>query len=488
MRKVLIFAFMLTLVFTATVLGQDTIWTRIYGFGDDSELGLCGNVCSDGGYIAGGISYYFPGLSGEFWLVRTDANGDTIWTRNYGGGRWQEAHYVIQTADGGFAVCGGTNVAVGDYDLYVVKTDSLGDTLWTQSYGASAQQDDGQAIIQTSDGGYLAVGSGWNGILSDLMMVRLNGGGDILWTKFYGATYSSDYGYGVVETPDSGFAVTGNYDSGGASNLWLLRTNANGDTLWTRKFDFNNYWDVGNQIVMTSDGGFAIGGRTFLNSSVYRILALRTDSLGNEIWHSQFAGLGLAFGESIDKTSDGGFVVAGGTRADLVGSLDYYIVRVDSMGDSLWAATYDYDGLTGDSEDCYEVKVDADGNIMAFGYADISPSGSDTWYWVLKILDDALVDIDDPDHHVPTDYYLKQNYPNPFNASTIIEYSLPENAYVTLDIYDILGRHVVTLVNGNQTAGRYQVVWDAGRSASGVYFCRIQANDYIGHSSMLLVK
>jgi hypothetical protein len=137
---------------------------------------------------------------------------------------------------------------------------------------------------------------------------------------------------------------------------------------------------------MTPGGDFAIGGRTW-NGTYPQLLALRTDSLGTVLWSQEFGTAADEFAESIDITPDGGFVIGGGAGPY---PFDYYIVRVSSNGDSLWAATYDFDGLPGDSEDCYEVRVDADGNIMAFGYADVSSSGYDSDYWMIKIQDNAL--------------------------------------------------------------------------------------------------
>lgn len=380
--------FLLVAVLLAQASAQDVVFSRTYGFASSSELGLCGNITSDGGYVIGGVSYHFTGLNGQFWLVRTDSNGDTLWTRDYGADRWQEAHYVIQTSDGGFALCGGTNVAVGDDDMWIVKTDALGEPMWTAQFGAVGQDDDGWAITQTSDDGYLAVGHIKVGGNTQLFMVRLDANGDSLWTKTYGGPYS-DYGYGVVQTADDGFALTGTYSVSSTANtdLWLLRTNPLGDTLWTRRFDFHGNLDRGDQIVLVPDGGFAIGGRTWLGAQP-QLVVVRTDSSGNPLWSREFGGAADEFAESIDMTPDGGFVIGGGAGPY---PFDFYVARVSANGDSLWAARYDYDGLPGDSEDCYEIRVDANGDIMAFGYADILVTGADTEYWMLKIHDGALV-------------------------------------------------------------------------------------------------
>jgi hypothetical protein len=117
------------------------------------------------------------------------------------------------------------------------------------------------------------------------------------------------------------------------------------------------------------------------------MMAMKTDSLGNLIWQNEYINATSDFAESIDNTSDGGFVICGGNSYPF----DFFVVRIDSDGDSLWAATYDYDGLGGDSDDSFEVRVYPDGDIMVFGYADVQTgSGADNDCWVVKIEDSAL--------------------------------------------------------------------------------------------------
>lgn len=96
--------------------------------------------------------------------------------------------------------------------------------------------------------------------------------------------------------------------------------------------------------------------------------------------------------------------------------------------------------------------------------------------------------VDQDNDRLPTGFTLAENYPNPFNASTIIHYGLPVTSNVTIEIYDILGRRVKTLVNEEQQAGYHQVTWDASELSSGLYFYRIQAGDYAETKKMLLLK
>jgi hypothetical protein len=93
-----------------------------------------------------------------------------------------------------------------------------------------------------------------------------------------------------------------------------------------------------------------------------------------------------------------------------------------------------------------------------------------------------------PDALIPVDFFLNQSYPNPFNASATIDYGLPQDSHVSIDIYDILGGQVASLVNEDQTAGYHQVTWNAGTVPSGVYFYRIDAGTFIATKKMILMK
>ncbi|UCC80055.1 MAG: hypothetical protein JSW64_01475 [Candidatus Zixiibacteriota bacterium] len=365
---------------------QDTLWTGHYGLIDTTELGYCGDITSDGGFIVGGESSKF--LNGDMWLVRCDANGDTLWTRNYGAARWQMAYSVIQTSDEGFIACGEYSVAVGDYDMYVVRVDPAGDTLWTRLFGTVDQNDYGREIIQTSDGGFLALGQGYGTSgSSDLYMAKIDESGNLTWSKTYGYSGGSEYGYGAVQLPDDGYAIAGSYAYLSTSDLWLLRTDSNGDTLWTERFDFHGDVDRGDDIEIADDGGFVIAGRT-KNAGNMRLLTMKTDSLGNMLWWREYGSSSSDFAESIDKTSDGGFVICGGANAY---PFDFFVVRISAIGDSLWAGIYDYDGIPGDSDDSFEVRVHPNGDIMVFGYADVKTgTGADNDFWVVKIHDGAL--------------------------------------------------------------------------------------------------
>jgi len=197
-------------------------------------------------------------------LVSTTAAdpGDTLWTRTYGGSSNDWGECLRQTSDGGYIIAGATrSFGAGSYDVYLLKTDSSGDTLWTHTYGGSSE-DRGYSVQETSDGGFIVAGQteSFGAGESDLYLVKSNSSGDTLWTHAYGGS-SSDYGYSVQETSDGGYivvGVTGSFGAGGY-DVYFLKTDSSGDTLWSRTYGGSGS-DWGESVQHTSDGGYIVAG------------------------------------------------------------------------------------------------------------------------------------------------------------------------------------------------------------------------------------
>ena len=234
----------------------ETLWTRTYGgSGDDEAYSV--QQTADGGYIVAGYTYSFGAGGDDFYLVRTNSQGDTLWTRTYGGDSLDCAYSVHQTADGGYIVAGYTySFGAGLDDFYLVKTNSLGDTLWTRAYGGS-NYDDARSVQQTTDGGYIVAGYTWS---FDADLVKTNSQGDTLWTRTYGGSNGDD-AYSVQQTADGGYIVAGDTWSFGAgrNDFYLVKTNPMGDTLWTRTYGGRGN-DSARSVQQTTDGGYIVAG------------------------------------------------------------------------------------------------------------------------------------------------------------------------------------------------------------------------------------
>lgn len=163
-----------------------------------------------------------------FWVVNlTSRAPDTLWTKTYGGEGSDRAYSVEQTTDGGFIIAGYINsFGAGNFDVYLIKTDGEGDTHWTKTYGG-IEDDKGFAVQQINDSGYIVTGCtrSFGTVSSDVYLIRTDAQGESLWTKTYGGD-TTDIGYSVYETSDGGYIIAGETVSFGAgrSDFYLIKT------------------------------------------------------------------------------------------------------------------------------------------------------------------------------------------------------------------------------------------------------------------------
>jgi len=214
-----------------TNVSGDTLWTRTYG-GANFDCGFSVQQTSDGGYIIAGSTSSFGAGYDDVYLIKTNASGDTLWTRTYGGTSSDEGLSVQQTSDGGYIIAGPTtSFGAGSFDAYLIKTNASGDTLWTRTYGGVGD-DEGYSVQQTTDGGYIIVGPttsfGAGGY--DVYLIKTNTSGDTLWTRTYGGT-DNEWSYSVQQTSDRGYIIAGytrSFGAGGA-DVYLIKTDGNGN-------------------------------------------------------------------------------------------------------------------------------------------------------------------------------------------------------------------------------------------------------------------
>jgi len=259
------------------------LWIQVIGgSNDDMAYSIARN--SDGGFVVVGATFSFGSGAPNAYVLRIDSLGDTLWTRTYGGAGEDYAFSARQTADSGFVICGTTySYGAGQSDVYLVKTNAAGDTQWTRTFGG-AQHEHGHSVVQTADSGYAICGTTYSFGAgdADIWLIRTNANGDTLWTRTFGGD-TADLGHSVFATSDGGFVLCGQTASFGAGNYdaWLIRTDSAGDTLWTRTFGGTND-DRGYSVQQTADGGFIIAGMTkSLGAGGADFYLVKTDADGN---------------------------------------------------------------------------------------------------------------------------------------------------------------------------------------------------------------
>ena len=354
-------------------LRAQVTFERSYG-GQKSDHGYFAQPLPDGGCILVGSTLSFGAGRSDIYLVKTETRGDTLWTRTFGGRDYDVGYAVQPTADGGYIIAGTTrSLGSGRYDACLIKTGARGEALWTRTYGGSS--DDGaRSVQQTTDGGYVIAGctESFGAGQGDVYLVRADARGDTQWTRTFGGA-NQDEAFSVRQTSDKGFVIVGLTQSFGAGedDVYLVKTDARGDTMWTRTFGGDDD-DFGYSVRQTADGGYIIAG---LNESrgaggedVYLI---KTDARGDTSSTRTLGGTSTDEAHSVQQTADRGYIVAGSTYSFGAGDFDAYLIRTDSGGETLWTRTF---GGTGD-DGAWSVQQAADGGFIVAGYTSSPGTG-----------------------------------------------------------------------------------------------------------------
>jgi len=340
---ILICLFVVNSVFASSVR-----WSETYGEINDDRAYSVIQTNDDGFALAGSTMSSGTGLQ-DFYLVKTDENGKRLWNRTYGGQGSDTARSLIQTSDGGYALAGettsygNTSSVFLSYDFWLVKTDENGNMLWNQTYGGyrlffeNGTEYGGSmanSVVQTNDGGYVlagrtyAIGAG----LSDFYLVKTDSNGNMLWNKTYGGE-ENDVPLFMIQTRDDGFALTGYTESFGAGNqdYWLVKTDSDGNMEWSQTYGGTGY-DEATSLVQTEDGGYVLLGRS---TSIEKgdIWLIKTDNNGNMVWNKELnpANIQRPEATSIIETSDGGFALSG----------NFWVIKTDTNGDIQFYQNYD---------------------------------------------------------------------------------------------------------------------------------------------------
>jgi hypothetical protein len=307
-------------------------------FGDyNNETAKSVIQLSDSSYVILGYTNSF-GVGGyDMYLVKVDKMGQLVWQKNYGGVDWDFGYSLKQTTDGGFIIAGTTySFGRGNADGYVIKTDALGNVVWSKTFGGS-QDDEFKSVIQTSDGGYALTGytKSYSDITyGDMWVFKINALGDSTWCKFYGGV-KEDFGNCIIEHPNGDYLIAGAKQSTTTDFLeaYALRINNSG----TVGFQFLDN-DVSNDRVFNS---ITISKR---NSNIVTLiekenfpgynLQFKLLELNVNLFYLNATDYGsLDYDEtfSIVATSDKGYAAVGYTKGYGAVLTDVYVVKTDSM-------------------------------------------------------------------------------------------------------------------------------------------------------------
>ncbi len=431
----------LTVEAASTLPGVE--WSKNYG-GSEYDVALQAQQTSDGGYALIGVTYSYGDASqGDGWLVKTLANGTIQWSKSYGVAASSDSFQAgEQTSDGGYILAGITTSSrpAHDFDAWLVKTDAVGNSVWSRSIGGSAH-DYAYSVEQASDGGYIVARRTYDDVKGDFIawLDKTDPSGNVVWSRQY-ATASNWQGdawiKSVQQTGDGGYVFAGwtSINSAGQSDFWLVKTNSSGYVLWDRKYGGSNM-DEAASVQLTSDGGYVIAGYTqSYGAGQGDAWLIKVNSAGQLDWSQTYGGAKSDSAMSVQQTLDGGYVFSGDSASFGVGA---WLVKTTSNGTMEWNKNYGdpYGFLRG-----YSVQQTIDGGYIVGGDCSSAIAGSvngfllklmgedsdgdgllDTWEkYGIDYNNDGIVELDLPalgadwqhkDLFVEVDY-MQGHYPN----------------------------------------------------------------------------
>lgn len=453
----------------------DIEWEKSLG-GTGSDKGMSISQTSDNGYILAGYSTSINGditanIGEKYWVAKLEWNGSLLWEKSYTKGNGADSLNctIIQTNDGGYILTAASSNSTLPTDFWIVKLDMNGSIIWDKEYGGSSFEKP-FSIHQTSDNGYIVAGYassldgdvGFNHYSTDCWVMKLNSFGNIVWKKVLGG-FGDEKFHSIIQTTDGGYiavgntnSVTGNGDisfNHGGGDLWVVKFDGQGNTTWEKCYGGSNgegFWMEKLQIIQTMDGGYAFVGNTSstngdisLNDGGNDAWVVKINASGQIEWEKTFGGSMVDYLNSIVQISGGDFIVGGhtfSTDGDISsnnGWFDFWLLRLNNSGAIVWEQNYGGSSY----EELYELEKTSDGGLMLIGSTrssdgDVSNNnGGFEDIWVVKL--NNMLNV--------TENYLNQSISvnNPIsdkiilNASTNIEKA-------EIKVYDMTGAVLFT--------------------------------------------
>lgn len=339
MTKILISIFLITFQFLGYAqVSFQRMYRNIKEFNIGGSFGATILQTTDSGYVILGINSdtLNAGLN-DIYLIKTNSFGDTLWTKIYGTSQLDYAYKIIQTSDGGFAFCG-----VSESNTILIKTNDVGDTLWTKKYLSSNYFSMAHSLKQTSDGGFILAGEVCTiSPNTDFLLMKTDIAGNLQWAKKYGGI-GLERAFSVFEINGSGYILSGFSQSFSPMNdeFYVVRTDLNGNLLWSKIYGGNGT-DIPYCMHNTNDGGFIMAGiSSSFNGNNQDIYIMKIDSIGNLIWSKDYDISLYDYANFLSQTNNNGFVVSGGIN---IGGVNFspFILKLNSSGNTIWSKTID---------------------------------------------------------------------------------------------------------------------------------------------------
>lgn len=434
--------------------------------------------------------------------IKYNSAGIQQWGALYNGpGNYIDVGYAIAVDLSGNVYVAGRSYGIGSvFDIVLIKYNSSGVTQWVARVNGPGNSNDEilSMVVDASSNIYVTGSISGSGTGTDFFTAKYASSGGQSWSQTYNGSGSGDDEAYSVAVGDSGNVFVTGYSLGsGTGNDWAtIKYNSFGVQQWVQRYNgpSGNGPDYSNTVKLDNLSNIYVCGYSTGAGTSSDMTVIKYNSSGTQQWVSRYNGPGnytdIAYSLVLDNSYNvyiTGFSDGGGFN------LDYATIKYNSAGVQQWVARYNGPGNGGDRG--LVVALDSALNVVVAGYSCGNPSPSSYDYCTIKY--SQPVGIKQISNNIPRNFHLYQNYPNPFNPGTRIKFDVRPPLYpllakegtgVVLKVFDNLGREVATLVKEELKSGSYEVEWDASNYPSGVYFYRLEAENFLETKKLTLLK
>ncbi|MFI5220714.1 MAG: T9SS type A sorting domain-containing protein [Bacteroidia bacterium] len=465
MKRIHIFSFALCLLmqfFQVSIAQQTRLFSKTFG-GANYDVGSAILQTGDSGFIIAGQTMSYGDTLGDAYLVRINREGNEIWDKSYSQRLLGGANAIAPASDGGFLLAGHSETDSFDCQFYLIRVNSSGDTIWTRMFGG-VYDDAASAVIQTNDGNFVLAGfadenspSG-----SDAYIVKIDISGNILWAKKYGST-ANEYANSIRQTADGGYIFAGKKENPTAGyDVYLVKLDSSGNKQWEKTYGGNKD-DLAYCVRNCKDGGYVISGLTYsFGNGSADIYLIRINATGDLLWTKTFGG--NLFDQSYDilQVEDSGFMVAGFTRSFGDTMNDIYIISTDKNGMMNWSKTM---GGKGDDVALSIIESFDKTYVIAGRTSGFGAGNADMFVFQMDDKGTSSTGVGE----IIRNPGMSTVFPNPFSENATLTYANSKNKNTTLFIYDLNGKLITELKDTG--IGSFHI--EKNYLSNGIYFYRL---------------
>ena len=449
----------LVIFFAGSLSAQSTFYKKYDYSGDD--FGHFVIETSDGGYAIIGTTNSLGAGNYDVWLLKTDGAGDTLWTKTYGGPDNDEGYCLRQTHDNGFIIAAYKSVPNHYTDGWVFKTDASGNIEWEYTFGTNSNGESASSLVPIGDNAFLVSGN----VNSKSYVFKIDVEGNILWEQSYFPNQSSST-TSICQISDSSFAVVGSFQTFGGGGWYpnLFTIDSEGNLGYQLTYTFLGTGGF-NFITHTTDGGMIFGGNENGENVVYKNSLTGVEEWScryyQEVWYQGVT--------SAVQTFDNNIIITDNTYDASLRKLNI------TTGDTLWTRTSSFNN---DNPRYTNLTTTGDGGLIITGF-----TSAHDLILVKTMQNGSMEGIEDYANNKKS-ITLNQNFPNPFSEQTELSFYVSKHESVDLYITDINAKRVNTIIKKSLVSGEYEYTWDGTdmngmNCPSGVYYAILKTKSGI---------